>query len=111
MILVGGVPTTRLTDSTPGVQMDANDKTSVLDDVDPAVGQQLDHTRHLGVSQGTEHLTGQLVDRSLLPLPGGPLLAKQEIKAVNGGAFSFTIDDFADGVAGGIKFKMLGEHG
>ena len=33
LILVGGVPTTRLTDSTPGVQMDANDKTSVLDDL------------------------------------------------------------------------------
>jgi hypothetical protein len=33
IILVGGVPTTRLTDSTPGVQMDANDNTSVLDDI------------------------------------------------------------------------------
>ena len=33
LILSGGVPTTRLTDSTPGVQMDANDNTSVLDDI------------------------------------------------------------------------------
>ena len=33
LILSGGVPTTRLTDSTPGVQMDANDNTSVLDDL------------------------------------------------------------------------------
>jgi hypothetical protein len=33
LILVDGEPTTRLTDSTPGVQMDANDNTSVLDDI------------------------------------------------------------------------------
>lgn len=32
-ILVAGVPTDRLTDATPGLQMDANDNTSVLDDI------------------------------------------------------------------------------
>jgi len=32
-ILTGGVPGERLTDATPGVQMDANDNTSVLDDI------------------------------------------------------------------------------
>lgn len=32
-ILVGGVPTTRLTDGTPGAQMAPNDNTSVLDDI------------------------------------------------------------------------------
>jgi hypothetical protein len=31
--LVGGLPDGRLTDATPGVQMDANDNTSVLDDI------------------------------------------------------------------------------
>lgn len=33
------------------------------------------------------------------PLPGGPLLVKEEIKSVNWEVVSFTIDDFADGEA------------
>jgi hypothetical protein len=33
LILVNGLPTSRLTDATPGVQMDPNDNTSVLDDI------------------------------------------------------------------------------